>query len=163
MPDIPALLQPMKDRLAAATPGPWEWSGSNLERCSPGYGDVLEVEVECGSYCYGGSPRMNISAGNKALLENAPTDQAKLIAAIEGVTKMHRPINQDFITALPCIREECECENECPTEELPVCLHCWSQLEQIDPYFGEQHHVSEVMWPCPTNKALTQALGGDRA
>jgi hypothetical protein len=92
-----------------------------------------------------------------------PTDQAKLIAAIEAVAKMHRPINQDFITALPCIREECECDNECPTEGLPVCLHCWSQLEQIDPYFGEQHHVSEVMWPCPTNKALTQALGGDGA
>lgn len=85
MTDPLALLAPIRARLAAATPGPWEWIGSNLERCSPGYGDVLEVEVECGSYCYGGSPRMNISAGNKALLENAPTDLARLLAAIEAV------------------------------------------------------------------------------
>jgi len=96
---IPALLQPLKDRLAAATPGPWEWIGPNLERCSPGYGDVLEVEVECGSYCYGGSPRMNISAGNKALLENAPTDQAKLIAAIEAVLAVSE--TPDIITRHP--------------------------------------------------------------
>lgn len=82
---IAALLQPMKDRLTAASAGPWEWVSSNLEVCSPGYGDVMEVEVECMSYCYGGSPRVNISTGNKALLENAPTDQAKLIAAIEAV------------------------------------------------------------------------------
>ena len=82
---ITDLLQPIKDRLEAASDGPWEWIGANLEVCSPGYGDVMEVEVECMSYCYGGSPRVNISAGNKALLENAPTDQARLIAAIEAV------------------------------------------------------------------------------
>lgn len=88
---------------------------------------------------------------------NAPTDITRLVAAIEAVTALHRVAHQDFITGVDCAREECEHEDECPTESLPVCLHCWSQLKQIDPYFSEEHHVSEVMWPCPTVAALSEA------
>jgi len=150
MTDLRALLAPIRERLAAATKlGEWEVRGKDVVIYDPnGYGAHRIVAwVDHAEYT---EP-----------IANAPTDLTRLLAAIEAVTGLHREGTRDFITALPCIREECDCENECPTEELPVCRHCWNQLEQIDPYFGEQHHVSEVMWPCPTATAVAAALGSD--
>ncbi|MFK0005493.1 hypothetical protein ACIQTZ_00420 [Paenarthrobacter sp. NPDC090520] len=149
----------MKVRLAAATPGPWAASPYIV------YGEQDDTErVRVTSQH--DSPDYNtaemVLPKDADLIAYAPTDLAKLHAALDAVEALHRPIQEDFITALPCIREECECENECPTEPLPVCRHCWGQLEQIDPYFGEQHHVSEVMWPCPTFTAIRDALGEDQ-
>ena len=94
--------------------------------------------------------------------DTQPLDaMTRLLAAVKAVEALHCETKRDFITAIDCIREECDCENECPTEELPVCRHCWNQLEQIDPYFGEEHHVSEVIWPCPTVSAVEAALRGE--
>lgn len=154
---IPALLEPIQERLDAATPGPW-FQGRESDR----YENTREVYSE-----------REVSATSEdvatfihhpedaALIANAPEDLARLLAAVKAVSELHCETKRDFITATDCIREECDCDDECPTEELPVCRHCWNQLEQIDPYFGEEHHVSEVMWPCPTVSAVEAALRGE--
>lgn len=78
---IAALLQPIKDRLNAATPGPW-----HLDREEPG--DVASVVayahndgVTIGTYVADTVEQ----DGDAELIVNAPTDQARLIAAVEAV------------------------------------------------------------------------------
>jgi hypothetical protein len=74
---VPSLLQPMKDRLAAATEGPWKTVRHDLS---------LYVEAESGEL----NPINLGYVGNRPerngdFIAAAPTDQAKLIAAIEQV------------------------------------------------------------------------------
>lgn len=75
MSDIPALLQPLKDRLAAATPGPWfairYYVGAGSDQTDP------HTEVAKASF-----------KPDAELIAAAPTDQAKLIAAIEAVVSL---------------------------------------------------------------------------
>lgn len=78
---IPSLLQPLKDRLAAATPGPWAHYGDlGHEVYQPGAPDVNEPDLVAADI-----PRL----ADAALIAHAPTDQAKLIAAIEAVAELH--------------------------------------------------------------------------
>jgi hypothetical protein len=74
---VPALLQPLKDRLAAATPGPWKTVRHDLS---------LYVESESGEL----NPINLGYVGNRPerdgdFIAASPTDQAKLISAIEAV------------------------------------------------------------------------------
>jgi hypothetical protein len=79
---IAALLRPLKDRLAAATPGPWAHYGDlGHEVYQPGATDMNEPGLVAADI-----PRL----ADAALISNAPTDQAKLIAAVEAVEVMHR-------------------------------------------------------------------------
>jgi hypothetical protein len=78
-PSIPALLQPLKDRLAAATPGPWDWNHSNPRRVLEGRGGV--PVLSCAALLY--PERLNAE-----FIASAPTDQAKLIAAIEAAAAL---------------------------------------------------------------------------
>lgn len=82
------VLDSIKSQLASATPGPWEFVGNDIEVPSPGYGMILETSVECGSYCYGGSVRQAISAGDREFIENAASHVARLTAALEAVLEL---------------------------------------------------------------------------
>jgi hypothetical protein len=63
------------------TPGPWKWSGRELEQEAGEYKEVIHTEVSCGSYCYGGCVDMTISDADKRLIEAAPD----LLAALKLV------------------------------------------------------------------------------
>ena len=78
---IPSLLQPLKDRLAAATPGPWETREDNLYDEVDVVHDQEQVSfvASCGDKH---GPRVLADA---EFIAHAPTDQAKLIAAVEAV------------------------------------------------------------------------------
>jgi hypothetical protein len=78
---IPALLEPIQNRLNAATPGPW-----HLDRDEPG--DVASVVA------YASNDGVTIGTyvadtveedGDAAFIAAAPTDQARLLAAIRAV------------------------------------------------------------------------------
>ncbi|NWL34467.1 hypothetical protein [Paenarthrobacter nitroguajacolicus] len=81
-PDIPALLEPIQNRLNAATPGPWSWDDDHwLEGVSGGYvlsnDSVLEKNrIE----------PVTVSPDNAVFIANAPMDQARLLAAVQAVT-----------------------------------------------------------------------------
>lgn len=56
----------------AATPGPWAWCGGNgLEGGEHLGDDVIYSRVECISYCYGGSARLDISDADRAFIAAA--------------------------------------------------------------------------------------------
>lgn len=82
---IPALLEPIQNRLNAVTPGPWEWEGNDIVRTESNWTTVLESEVSCMSYCYGGSVAQVIRPEDRVFIANAPTDQARLLAAVQAV------------------------------------------------------------------------------
>jgi hypothetical protein len=82
---IPALLEPIQNRLNAVTPGPWEWEGNDIVRTESNWTTVLESEVSCMSYCYGGSVAQVIKPEDRVFIANAPTDQARLLAAVQAV------------------------------------------------------------------------------
>lgn len=82
-------IEEIEARLKAATPGPWEFDGNEINNV-PDYesetpapwATVLECRVDCMSYCYGGSLAMDITPENKALIESAPADIAYLLAEL---------------------------------------------------------------------------------
>ena len=71
----PLDLAPIKDRLAAAAPGPWQLVGDDWgdARVLDGEGNLLALGP------YGGA----ISAPDGRLIAGAPTDIAALIAEVE--------------------------------------------------------------------------------
>jgi hypothetical protein len=52
----------MRERAEAATPGPWETSGRAVEQSAGDYADVIGREVDCMTYCYGGTPVLPVKA-----------------------------------------------------------------------------------------------------
>lgn len=90
MSDITDLLQPMKDRLAAATPGPWFREYGDVITTDPdprdveeGYDDPRSLRVvRAAPHLAKREPQ---AIKDATFIASAPTDQAKLIAAIEGV------------------------------------------------------------------------------
>jgi len=81
MSDVIALLQPLKDRLAAATPGPWEARVDDLTDDV----DVVHDQEQVSFVATCGEKRFPRALEDAEFIAHAPTDQAKLIAAIEAV------------------------------------------------------------------------------
>lgn len=79
----------IEGRLGAATPGPWDFAGNEIDNI-PDYASanpvpwaqVMECEVSCMSYCYGGSINMTISEGNREFISHSPADVAYLLAEL---------------------------------------------------------------------------------
>jgi len=133
MTDLRALLAPIRERLAAATPGPW-FQG----RASDRYENTREVYSE-----------REVSATSEdvatfihhpedaALIANAPTDLARLLAAIEAVAALHKPVSSG-ITGVPH-----------SLADYDVCPKCFND----DGW--------PVAYPCPTVAAVEAALKGE--
>ncbi len=72
------------------TPGPWEWIGESLERDQSNGGpfiDPMELEVECGAYCLGGTAKLNLSEPDRALIAAAPDLYAALFTLTDAFSQ----------------------------------------------------------------------------
>lgn len=85
----------------------------------------------------------------------AEAERDAALAAIERLNARHRKIEASAVTG-DCATEECEHEDECPTEVFEVCAACWNLCESADPYFGERG-IAPVLWPCEIATALDGA------
>lgn len=165
---IPSLLQPLKDRLAAATPGPWYVEESRYSICADTY-RIIGVERFRN---FTNDLSLGEDKDTAEFIAAAPTDQAKLIAAIEAVAGLHTPVSlwmthEDADISYQS-KEDALAERTDLTEAdlvpFELCSHC-RKIED-SPCEGEctmQAGYRESLWPCPTVAALTQALGGDTA
>ncbi len=89
MSDIPALLRPIKDRLAAGTdaaPVPWEAVGTGVQGGDHWY--VCAEDQSIASIACRDGENEEQREPLARLFASAPTDQAKLIAAIEAVESL---------------------------------------------------------------------------
>ncbi|UOD80331.1 hypothetical protein [Paenarthrobacter ureafaciens] len=119
---IPALLEPIQERLDAATPGPWVWS-----RRRPFGPDVpprfeLVKPVVLGEFNgmpMHGHPLNIIKSDNEwqpndhdaDFIAHSPTDTARLLAAVKAVAELHfAEGDPDHSTADICF----ECRDEWP-------------------------------------------------
>lgn len=81
---IKTLIEPIQERLNAATLGPW-----TLQECSPcterGRLDVIVWADNGNIPVTGWHDSDPYEAGDAVLIANAPTDQARLLAAVQAV------------------------------------------------------------------------------
>ena len=70
----------------------------------------------------------------------------------EVVRELHTPREEQVLTG-DCSIEECDHEDECPTEPFTICTECWRVADEADTYFAERG-VGHVAYPCPTIRAL---------
>lgn len=130
------VLDGIKDRLTAATPGPWEFDGAEITTVPDYESDnptpwkaVMDCEVSCGSYCYGGSVAMSIGDDDRAFIAAAPVDVARLTRAVEAVLELHTFAHTD--------------------------VEPWA----IGYRFGGDHCAFDGQpYPCPTVAAIEKAL-----
>jgi len=137
---VQSLLQPLKDRLAAATPGPWEWD-DKVRRGLWRQGESTPV-LGCSALLHPGK-------SDSLFIAHAPTDQAKLIAAIESA-------EQSFIGRAESYRETADRLNQQVIDRDP----------DRDPETAARysHYASAAESALQVFRiAITQALGGDTA
>jgi hypothetical protein len=133
----------------AADPGPWEATGISYEDIwsdSKG-GFIAET--------FGGPETARFIA-------TARTAMPLLVAAVEAALKLHRPLEsvvRNICAAhatgskwrksatLAEFRAEVEACPDCRKEDVQVCAHCQCPDDE---------------WPCPTYRAITTALTGDK-
>ena len=82
---IPALLEPIQNRLHAATPGPW-----NVDRNFPFTSDLVGIFApNSKKYVLQVEDQDDVddptSAADAAFIAHSPTDQARLLAAVRAV------------------------------------------------------------------------------
>ena len=79
-------LEAIKARSEAATEGPWEWDnptvGQHWSRPEP-WATVVDDEVNCGGYCYGGSSSPIKSDADGQFIAHAREDIPALVAEVE--------------------------------------------------------------------------------
>jgi hypothetical protein len=93
--------------LEGFTPGPWEWFGNNIESRNPQpphYGPVMDVDVDCGRWCQGGTPRAEISEPDRALIVRPP-ELVEEVRALREVLMHLCPAEEGFTEAFDYLIE----------------------------------------------------------
>ena len=87
----------------------------------------------------------------------ARTTVPALLDALEKVLELHRPVGEEVIP-WDCAEGDCDHEDdEHPLDTVTLCGECYRLAVEVSPYYGE-NGCSAVLWPCPTVKAITDAL-----
>ena len=98
-------LEAIKARAAAATEGPWEWDdptiGQHWSRPVP-WATVVDDEVNCGGYCYGGSSSPIKSDADGQFIAHAREDIPVLLAEVERLREEREELQRrlDAVEAL---------------------------------------------------------------
>ena len=98
-------LEAIKARAAAATEGPWEWDdptiGQHWSRPEP-WATVVDDEVNCGGYCYGGSSSPIKSDADGQFIAHAREDIPALVAEVERLREEREELQRrlDAVEAL---------------------------------------------------------------
>lgn len=133
-----SLLTALKTELATLPEGPWERYGATIEgACGK---PVMDTEVDCGSYCLGGTPRADMTPEAESFLTNAGARTRLMLTALESVLGLHR--------AIPVRDEDGEPEGSL----------CCEECTDLDEGSGERVHQS---WPCRTVTEIRLALNGE--
>jgi len=143
-------LAQIKERLNAATPGPWA-AYAGCIRQDRSWRDASHVVVD-----YDGE---RPSIPNAVFIAAAPVDVARLTRAVEGVLGLHQPITvYEYDDTNGTFTQDGEGEQ---IEMKTLCAACTgdSVLELIgDCEYDDTDYHDETAWPCPTVAAIENAL-----
>lgn len=132
----PLDLEAIKARAAAATEGPWEWGnptiGQHWSRPEP-WAEVVNADVACGSYCYGGSVRPIESDADGQFIAHAREDIPALVAEVDELRRR--------LDAVLKLHHAVDCE---PSET--ICAGC-STLRGAG---SSARYFPYTEYPCPT-------------
>ena len=153
----------------AATEGPWElefyWDDTT--------GDEVEAIMAGGAkaviappWYRQGEEGIEVTTVDAEFIAAARTDVPWLLEqvelrdkALEAVLELHRPVGEEVIP-WDCAEGDCDHEDdEHPLDTVTLCGECYRLAVEVSPYYGE-NGCSAVLWPCPTVKAITDALDG---
>lgn len=170
---INSALAQIKARLTAATPGPWDF-----EPFDGSFGVYALEQRDNGDYPAVVGYASEGESGTEAdaeFIAAAPTDVARLVAAVEGVLGLHKPIKKwepyegagyTFATQEEALRAGGDLDLgvvaiEAGPQYFEVCKECGriesDQLSEI----GEDWGYRESLWPCATIAAIEAALKED--
>lgn len=132
-------LDQVRERWAAATPGPWFREYSDVITNDPdprdteeGYDDPRSLRI------VQGAPHLNKrdpqGINNATAIANAPTDVGMLLGAVDAVLKLHTPIDAAMFTGRNGVHK------------VQVCTGCGTD------------DGNWQRFPCPTVRAITAAL-----
>ena len=144
-------------RLAeAATPGPWaaRYGVSWEARVCATTGSLADVDSTANAEL--------IAAAVNALpgLLDTAAERDALAAKVERVRALHGPRVLQVLGAT-CFAEECDHEDACPLVDYTVCGHCYDVGDGAHCYAYEEGGMENVVWPCPTIRALDATPGGE--
>ena len=135
-------LEAIKARAAAATEGPWEWDdptiGQHWSSPEP-WATVVDDEVNCGGYCYGGSSSPIKSDADGQFIAHAREDIPALVAEVERL----REERDDMRRRLDAVE----------ARHTPVTVRYGDAPDELACRACGTHYEYPVAWPCPTVKA----------
>lgn len=166
-------LEEIRGRLEAATPGPWK-AKHRPDLPVENDPDILakernEMGGQVGSAIHNGDPSNPLwgsvwpnrnAAKNAEFIAHAPTDMARLLAALEAVLALHKPVTVYELDPLNGTWVYDESDERKVMSVL--CSECTPDpiIEEIDESEYDGPNDIDVDFPCPTVKAVQAALGG---
>ena len=144
-------LAPIRERLAAATPGPWYWRNTQdvylMGAKSRAVMGFTRMGMQGAQPQFVNSDGLFIDAGKENLhaipdaefIAHAPTDTARLLAALDGVLALHSPMDYEYFV------------DEGVTSTALVCSCCQDWIHD---------DADVILYPCSTVAAVTTALEG---
>lgn len=137
-------LDGIKARLQAATPGSWE-----VKPFRVGFGGDSEREPDFWEV----GENIVYEEEDAELIAHAPTDLARLVAAVEAVEKLHEPLAIYELDDEGHVQEDKHVRDICGT-----CSDS-SVMESLDDgNYDLSGEYGEVGWPCPTANALAAGV-----
>ena len=138
-------LDQIEARANAATEGPWFVSDGSIW-VDRGDGNADGITGPLAPWCF----------GEADFVAHARTDVPALVAALQAVLELHKPITEGVIVG-DCAAEECEHDGDCPEVPIDLCACCYDLALDANPYYGERD-VVWVRYPCPTVRVIEAAL-----
>lgn len=145
------ILDDIRARAEAATPGPWQWSpeenvwgdcGPNLETVERGpvYSDGSQgaEATVVGSWGHDANG-ISVEDSDKEFIAHAREDVPRLLHAVYAVLALHREVE--------CVDEDGE----------PTGGTCCEECKDLDDHSGERVHE---VFPCRTVREIQAALAG---
>lgn len=160
MSDPRETLARIRAQAGAATEGPWEvefyWddtAGYEVEAITAG-GTKGVIAPPWNSQ---GGVGIEVTTADAEFIAAARTTVPALVDALEKVRELHQPVGEEVIP-WDCAEGDCDHEDdEHPLDTATLCGECYRLAVEVSPYYGESG-CSAVLWPCPTFKAITDAL-----
>ena len=167
MTDIQEWLDQGKTLAGQATQGPWEADGCEVtqhwSRPEP-WQTIVGTEVSCMGYCYGGSAKGVERDEDAEFIADARTRLPQALNALQAVHNRHHKItrygNDEYsISAEEYLESP---EDYAGLEPFDLCAEC---LEvELELLVAQSEYPMSIglrsAWPCPTVRAITDAIGG---